>query len=285
MEGNEIVEPTDEQQLSKRDRESLRAMRRALTRRNFIRGVLGAAVAAGAAGAATQLGPLAPGGSAKSDVDEELAKHQWVMVFDLRKCDGCEKCVKACRQMHALPEGHEWIKVYELENRAGQTYFLPRPCMQCEDPPCVKVCPVKATYKTADGVTLIDQDKCIGCRMCIAACPYEARTFTWDDPLEPKVSLTGPSPEYPVPQQKNTAGKCVFCVHLIRYGKLPNCVEKCTMDAIYMGDLTSDLATNGEETVRLSDLLKKNDAFRLKEELNTRPRVYYIPGHGQDLDF
>lgn len=263
---------------------SLRAGRTGLSRRHFLRGLGIAGLVAGAGGAAARLGPL---GSAEqaAGADADLAKRQWAMVFDLRRCDGCEKCTKACRKMHYLPEGQEWIKVYELEDATGQKYFLPRPCMQCENPPCVKVCPVGATYKVADGVTLVDQNVCIGCRMCMAACPYEARTFTWDDPPETPATLQGPSPEFPVPQQKNTAGKCVLCVHNIRYGKLPACVEACSMEAVYLGDINADLATNGRETVRLSELMKDNDAFRLKEELNTRPRVYYIAGHGQHVDF
>ncbi len=255
-----------------------------LSRRRFLRGLGIAGLVAGAGGAAARLGPLG-GAERAAGAEADLAKRQWAMVFDLRRCDGCKKCTKACQKMHYLPEGQEWIKVYELEDATGQKYFLPRPCMQCENPPCVKVCPVGATYRVADGVTLVDQDRCIGCRMCMAACPYDARTFTWDDPPEAPASLQGPSPEFPVPQQKNTAGKCVLCVHNIRYGKLPACVEACSMEAIYLGDFNADLTTNGRETVRLSELMKSNDAFRLKEELNTRPRVYYLAGHGQHVNF
>ncbi|MEE8422067.1 MAG: 4Fe-4S dicluster domain-containing protein [Dehalococcoidia bacterium] len=212
------------------------------------------------------------------------SQRQWAMVFDLRRCDGCERCADACSEMHFLPDDQPWLKVHELTDVAGQTYYQPQPCMQCERPPCVRVCPVGATYRTDDGVTLVDQDRCIGCRMCMAACPYDARTFNWDPPPDAPTSPAGPTPEFPVPQQLGTVGKCVFCVHDTRAGKLPACVLGCHTGAIYLGDFDSDVATNGEETVRLSTFLRDSDAFRLNEELGTHPRVYYIAGHGQHVD-
>ncbi len=257
--------------------------RNRLPRRRFLGMLAGGAAAVGAGGIAARVGVLEGAGPPSPD-DEELARRQWVMVFDLRRCDGCERCTEACNEMHYLPEDQPWIKVHELRDATGQTYYMPRPCMQCESPPCVRVCPVQATYRVGDGVTLVDQARCIGCRMCMAACPYEARTFSWDEPLEAPASPAGPSPEFPVPQQRGTAGKCVLCVHDIRYGKLPACVRRCHNGAIYLGDFNTDVATNGKETVRLSALLEENDAQRLREELGTRPRVYYIAGHGQDAD-
>jgi molybdopterin-containing oxidoreductase family iron-sulfur binding subunit len=119
----------------------------------------------------------------------------------------------------------------------------------------------------------------------MGACPYGARYFVFQDPPAVPSTIAKPRPEWPVPQIKGTVGKCVFCVHNIRVGKLPACIEGCPMEAIYMGDLNSDLATNGHEAVKLSNLVKDNDAIRLKEELNTKPRVFYIPGHAQNLDF
>jgi molybdopterin-containing oxidoreductase family iron-sulfur binding subunit len=92
-------------------------------------------------------------------------------------------------------------------------------------------------------------------------------------------------PEFPVPQQKGTVGKCILCVHNINVGKMPYCVEACTMEALYIADLATDVATNGRETVKLSKLLRDNDAVRFREELGTRPRVWYILGHGQDLAY
>ncbi len=255
-----------------------------LSRRRLMTGLGTAAGVAAAAGLGIPvIGRTRPTEAANEQPD--LANHQWVMVFDLRRCDGCGKCTDACNAMHYLHPDQPWIKVHELQDSAGQTYFLPQPCMQCEDPPCLKVCPVGATFRTADGVTLVDEKRCIGCRACLAACPYEARTFNWRDPLPTPASLTGPTPEFPTPQIKGTAGKCVMCVHNTRVGKLPGCVEGCGMNAIFMGDLKTDMMTNGTETYRLSDYLRDNDAFRLREDLNTRPRVYYVAGHGQDLEF
>ena len=212
---------------------------------------------------------------------------RWVMVFDLRLCDGCKDCTKACRDMHHLPEELDFIKVYDITTHAGQKYFLPIPCMMCQNAPCYRVCPTNATFYSEDGLVLIDQDKCIGCRACIAACPYDSRYFNFE-PVEPVDPATVPwpeSPEFPGFQKKGTVGKCAFCAHLLYTGELPACIAGCTMGAMYIGDWDKDLATNGRDTVQLSEFLMDNDAFRFKEELNTQPIVYYIAGHAQDLDF
>ena len=274
------------------------ALARQVSRRNVVAGIGVAAAAAGAVGLGLPV--LSRPAQAKAEAVEwhdhahadgpaatasDLAKHQWVMVFDLRRCDGCGKCSDACIDMHFLQKDTPWIRVYERESSGGQKYFLPVPCQACEDPPCTKVCPVTATYRVQDGVTLVDQSVCIGCRMCLAACPYGVRTFSWNEPRKAPTSLTGPTPEFPVPQKLGTAGKCVMCVHNLRVGKFPGCVDACGMDAIYIGDLETDTMTNGTETFRLSQYLKENDAFRLREELNTGPRVYYVAGHGQNLEF
>ena len=212
-------------------------------------------------------------------------KHQWALVIDMRRCDGCGKCTEGCQQAHHLPASFEWIKVEKKVSKSGQEYFMPMPCMHCENAPCVRVCPTGASFKDPEGLTLIDQNICIGCRICMAACPYGRRYF--NDRVENVSNPFGqkPTPQYPVPQQKGTVGKCELCIHAVGEGKLPACVEWCQMDAIYVGDLISDVATNGHETVRLSQFLKDNNAFRYKEELNTGPRVYYIAGHGEDLGF
>ena len=209
---------------------------------------------------------------------------QWAMVIDLRRCDGCGKCTEACQTTHELPKTFEWIKVFDVQDKSGQRYFMPRPCMHCENAPCLRVCPVAATFKNEEGVILVDQQRCIGCRMCMAACPYGARSFNYADPPASSNPFARPTPEHPVPQIKGTVGKCMLCVHNTEQGTLPACVSACGMQAIWIGDLVEDVATNGGETVRLSTLIKENDAFRYKEELGTSPRVWYISGHGQDLD-
>ncbi len=212
-------------------------------------------------------------------------KHAWCMVLDLRQCDGCEACTLACQQRHELPKDQTWIKVYTMTNAAGGTYHMPRPCMMCEDPPCMYVCPVGATFRTDEGLVLVDQNVCIGCRTCMAACPYEARYFNWAQPPATKRLPTPPTPEFPVPQRKGTVGKCVLCADRLPHGELPACVSGCPMGVIYVGDLVTDVAINGlGTTVKLSQFLKANDAVRFKEELGTNPRVYYIVGHGQNLE-
>lgn len=215
------------------------------------------------------------------------ATHRWSMVFDLRLCDGCKKCTEACQDMHYLPKDLEFIKVHELTSSGGQSFFLPIPCMMCHNAPCYRVCPVGATFYDDEGLVLIDQDTCIGCRACIAACPYDARYFNFDEGMTADAAEIPyeEAPEYPGFQKKGTVGKCAFCAHLLKDGQLPACVERCSMEAIYIGDWEKDLATNGRDTVQLSKFLKDNDAFRFKEELNTHPSVYYVAGHGQNIDY
>jgi len=259
--------------------------RRALSRRQAL---LSLAAAGSALAAGPLVGALSQGheGTDPTHAGEDpLPPRRWAMVIDLRRCDGCKKCTEACQAKHFLPPEQEWIKVYTLRDRTGVQFNVPRLCMHCEDAPCVRVCPVTATFVDRDGLVLVDQDKCIGCRLCMAACPYEARYFNWTEPKTKPPLPTRATPEFPSPQQKGTVGKCVLCVHNIKYGELPYCLEACTMDAIYVGDLDADVATNGTETVRLSTFLSENNAIRLKEELNTRPRVWYIPGHGEDLEW
>jgi molybdopterin-containing oxidoreductase family iron-sulfur binding subunit len=207
---------------------------------------------------------------------------QWAMVIDLARCDGCKECTKACQTTHFTGD-QEWITVLDVTDEGGGHYFLPRPCMQCENAPCLNVCPVGATFRNENGTVLIDHDICIGCRFCMAACPYGARSFNWTEPDNPPgASLATYTPEFPVPHRIGTPDKCMFCAHDAEVGKLPACVSACPMSAIWFGDLVRDIATNGLETVKLSWLLSSRSAFRLKEELGTRPRVWYLPGDGQD---
>jgi len=210
-------------------------------------------------------------------------EHAWCMVIDLRTCDGCEMCTRSCQQRHGLREEQTWIKVYSMEDSSGGTFAMPRPCMMCEDPPCLKVCPVGATLHTDEGLVLVDQDTCIGSRACMAACPYEARYFNWSEPLPPKGIPMPSTPEMPK-QAQGTVGKCVLCADRLPYGELPACVAGCPMGVLYIGDLVTDIAVNGPgKTVVLSEFLRDNDAVRYKEELGTNPRVWYILGHGQTL--
>jgi molybdopterin-containing oxidoreductase family iron-sulfur binding subunit len=146
----------------------------------------------------------------------------------------------------------------------------------------VNVCPVAATFSTPEGTVLIDQNRCIGCRICMAACPYDRRFFNWGTaPTPPEARLADYSAEHQVPAKKGTVMKCDFCPDMARSGTLPYCVQGCPHDAIYYGDLEEDIATNGSAIVAASRFLSQNQAYRLKEDLKTKPRVYYIPGHGE----
>ncbi|MCL6552485.1 MAG: 4Fe-4S dicluster domain-containing protein [Firmicutes bacterium] len=205
---------------------------------------------------------------------------RWVMVVDLARCDGCQECTRACTAMHRVPSGQEWIRVYEMHDETtGLAYWLPRPCMQCDNPPCVKVCPVSATWKREDGIVMQDTSRCIGCRFCIAACPYQARGFNWVEPAATPESTREPyDPEWNRVHFRGTTEKCIFCPALVKEGKLPACVAACPMGALYFGDRGEDAVTNSQgETVRFSALVTEHAASRLLEELGTEPRVYYLP--------
>lgn len=222
--------------------------------------------------------------AATTAAKDSKAKHAWCMAIDLRYCDGCDSCTLACQDRHELARSQTWLKVYKMTAADGSTFHMPRLCMMCEDPPCLYVCPVGATFRTTDGLVLVDQNACIGCRACMAACPYEARYFNWSAPPEVKRLPMPPTPEFPVPQVKDTVGKCVLCADRLPHGELPACVSGCPMGVLYIGDLVTDVAVNGlGKTVKLSQFLKENDAVRFKEELGTNPRVYYILGHGQNI--
>ena len=223
-------------------------------------------------------------------VPTEQKVRAWCMVIDLKKCEGCvtidtpPQCTQACTMSHFVPKGQQWIEVYEVDLPGGGSYFMPTPCFHCENAPCINVCPVGATYHTKEGIVLIDQRRCIGCRMCMGACPYQRRFFNWGTPQLPaEAAFVEYSPDHQIPAMKGTVMKCDFCPDMMRRGKLPMCVSGCPMRALYMGDLIEDIASNGTEVVKLSRFLDDNDAYRYKEELGTQPRVWYLPGHGQDF--
>jgi len=253
-----------------------------LSRRNLL-ATLGIAATGGALAMVSYRDEAQAATTSKAVNAAKAAKHAWCMVIDLRTCDGCKLCTISCQKRHGLREEQTWINVYEMKDSSGGTFSMPRPCMMCEDPPCMYVCPVGATIRKDDGLVLVDTEACVGSRACMAACPYEARYFNWTEPLPPKRLPMASSPEMPV-ARKGTVGKCVFCADRLPSGELPACVSGCAMGVLYIGDLVTDIAVNGlGATVVLSEFLRANDAVRYKEELGTNPRVYYIAGHGQDL--
>jgi molybdopterin-containing oxidoreductase family iron-sulfur binding subunit len=215
---------------------------------------------------------------AKEEARIGLLNRKFSMVIDLARCKNARKCVDACQEGHMLPKDHEWMKIYLLQDtNETSRYWFPRPCFHCDKPMCVSVCPVGATYKRADGIVLVDNQRCIGCKFCMTGCPYSARVFNWKDPeikLPPDHVY---NPETNIPAVEGTVGKCVFCADKLRNNELPRCVTACPMGVIYFGDIEEDTVTNGSETVRFRKLLEDRAGYRYREELGTQPSVFYLP--------
>jgi molybdopterin-containing oxidoreductase family iron-sulfur binding subunit len=227
-------------------------------------------------------------------LQKPVSERRWVMAIDLRKCVGCNACTIACVSENHLPPGVVYRPVMEEELGTFPNVtkrFLPRPCMQCDNPPCTNVCPVGATYKDENGVVVVDYDQCIGCRYCITSCPYGARTFdfgeyyTANSPEETGV-MVGPAAEqyetvanYEYGEGRPREGrhsspvgnvrKCHFCLHRLENGMLPACTTTCIGRATYFGD-----ANDNDGLV--AGLIASPNMMRLKEELGTEPRVYYL---------
>ena len=271
------------------------------SRRNFLeKGLLGSCALATGCACQTQSGEkvelLATNGEVLEIDQEDLQHHghvmepgvdvrkgidgrKFVMVIDLGRCKNARKCITACQKMHHTSEETEWLQVKLMKDtEEGAPYWFPKTCFHCDNPPCVKVCPVDATYKRTDGLVLIDNERCIGCKFCMAACPYSTRVFNWGEPDQPEdIKSTDFSPETSTPAAHGTVEKCDFCPDMVRQGKLPDCVTACPNGVFYFGDEYEDTVTNGSETVRLSTLLKDKAGYRYQEELGTEPRVYYLP--------
>lgn len=213
-----------------------------------------------------------------------LKERKWSMALDLRKCIGCSACTVACKAENVLPPGVVYRPV--IDEEIGEfpnvsRRFTPRPCMQCENPPCVPVCPVKATYKREDGIVEIDYNKCIGCRYCITACPYNARCsdfgefYTRGTPSLEKYEKR-PNFEYHKkwPRKKGSspignARKCHFCIHRIEKGYLPSCVTSCIGGATYFGD-------KNDPSSLVCQLICRSNVVQLKKEQGTDPKVFYL---------
>jgi molybdopterin-containing oxidoreductase family iron-sulfur binding subunit len=201
---------------------------------------------------------------------------KWGMVFDLRRCIGCNACTVACKQENSLPNGVFFTKT--LSEEIGEfpkttRMYIPTLCNHCEDAPCERVCPTGATYTRADGIVLVDKDKCIGCGSCIVACPYDQRTR-----LEPEMlteGLFGNGQLTPFEQQgyerwtAGTAVKCTFCNERVDAGLDPACVATCPTEARIFGDLEDP-----ESKVRR--LIHERHGRQPMPEKNTNPRVFYI---------
>lgn len=220
-------------------------------------------------------------------------------ALDLSRCIGCRKCVYACVQENNLSRNPQiqWIKVleFEKENKKWQLleesnryydpelvpekgrFYVPVQCQQCRKPPCTKVCPVKATWQEPDGIVVVDYNWCIGCRFCMAACPYGARNFNWGKPYIPKDELN-PEMHYlgNRPQYKGVVGKCTFCIQRSRAGRYTACVEACPVGARKFGNLLDPKS-------EIRYILENLKVFRLKEEIDTNPKFFYFFSMGTSV--
>ena len=220
----------------------------------------------------------------KTEARKGLPGRKFVMVIDLSKCKNARKCVDACQEGHLLPKDHDWMKLYLLQDDKNTArYWFPRPCFHCDKPMCVSVCPVGATYKRDDGIVLIDNERCIGCKFCMTGCPYSVRVFNWKDPEVKLPEGNVYNPELGVPQVEGTVGKCIFCADKLRNNELPRCVSACPMGVLYFGDILEDTVTNGTETVRFSKLMTDRAGYRYREDLGTLPSVYYLPPYARSF--
>ena len=228
-------------------------------------------------------------GCSPSSVPDEKSNIRWGMFIDLKRCVGCRACTIACKAENHTPPGVAYNVVLEYESGTyphTKRTFLPRPCMHCEDSSCTLVCPVSATFHREDGVVVVDYDKCIGCRYCIAACPYGARSFDygynysselsnpWEQQASPEYGQNRKREEHKSPV--GNVRKCTFCLHRITNGLPPACSATCMGNAIHFGDLADPEAKCMAHNENLQELLATRSYFRLKEEIGNKPRVYYL---------
>ena len=227
-------------------------------------------------------------GSVSIGVQDALPGVLYGYAFNISKCNGYMDCVQACisENNQDRKSGMKYIQIHELENGrlnfhgaetdfyhevpAAGHFYVGTQCFQCENPPCVDVCPTKATWKEKDGIVVVDYDWCIGCRYCEAACPYHARRFNWHEPVVPQEELN--RKQHYLGNRPRTMGvveKCTFCIQRTRAGQNPACVEACPTGARIFGNLL-------DPSSDIRQVLKHKKVFRLKEDLGTEPKFWYF---------
>ncbi len=231
-------------------------------RRGFL-----AATGATVAGLALAPGVFLHQANARPAEQAASSKVRWGMLVDTNKCaSGCKDCVQACGKENGLktdnltPTDSQWIRKLELRHKAtGREVSLPMMCQHCEKPPCVDVCPTGASMKRADGIVLVDKHICIGCRYCMMACPYKARSFVHE-------TVTDQMPD--MPRGKGTVESCTFCVHRVDRGEQPACVVSCKEGALVFGDMNDP---NSE----IAQRLKQYSSTEVRADLRLNPGVRY----------
>lgn len=199
----------------------------------------------------------------------------YVMVIDLARCYGCQTCAVACKISNNLPKGIWWNRVITVGGNNFETpsgtfpnlkmSYLPINCQHCEDPACVKVCPTGATFKGDNGIVVIDKDACIGCRACMTACPYDARSFNQKKIEYIVEHAVGDG----ILHEHGVVEKCTFCTQRIAKGENPACMELCPGRARYWGDLE-------DPSSEVNKVMKDRNYVRLLEEKGTNPSIYYL---------
>jgi Fe-S-cluster-containing dehydrogenase component len=195
------------------------------------------------------------------------------MVVDLKRCEGCDTCTIACKAISAAPRGILWSRVLKYETGKypnSRLNFLPTACMQCRDAECVRVCPTGAITRRDDGIVVVDNDKCTGCRYCMIACPY-ACIYLYEKESNYYPGYVTPYEEIGSRKHKiGTVEKCDFCVDRVEQGLQPACVTSCTGNAMFFGDLS-------DPDSEVSRLIKQREGFVLNPEMGAEPSIYYLP--------
>ncbi|MBI5442254.1 MAG: 4Fe-4S dicluster domain-containing protein [Deltaproteobacteria bacterium] len=202
-------------------------------------------------------------------------------ALNLNVCIGCRRCAYACvkeNNQSRQAEQIQYIKVLRFKNgemefeKSERHYNMPVQCQHCQNAPCVKACPIKATWTEPDGLVVVDYNWCIGCRYCMAACPYEQRFFNWLDPKLPPEELN-PETHYlgNRPRMRGVVEKCTYCIQRVREGRYPACVEACPVGARKFGNLLDPKS-------EIRAILETKRVFRIKEDLLTEPKFFYFFG-------
>lgn len=252
---------------------------------------------AGATGAATVFTQLITTGPLSSEAIQGIdrghngegdSKYRWSMAIDLSKCIGCQYCIWACQATNDVPDNEmRWNIGFPERTESGTDFFMTRPCLHCEEAPCVKVCPVGATYIRQDGIVAMDYNRCIGCRYCQVACPYDVRRFNWKlSRLENPYQPTWGSAEVER-RSRGVVEKCTFCSHRIDRAETtgltpgidrevtPACVNVCPVNARVFGNYLDPESP-------LSKFISENETFRLRVDFGTEPKVFYVRPEKED---